>query len=124
MSNRGPQGNAPIPRNYLSREGGQWLPVKLLDICTLLVNVYNANKREDIGFQDANRSLEQLTAMLNKKVLLSPSVIESCLWSCNMMNEEGQFWDSKGRTLEEYVKYILGSDRFNYTYNVIERKDA
>lgn len=119
---RGPRHGAPIPSNYLAKKGEPWVQVRLLDICTFLVNVHAGAKREDVGFEDAGRTLDQLTMMLNKKALLSPSVIESCLWSCNLMNEAGVFWDSKDRTLPEYIKYVLGSEKYNLVYNTLERK--
>lgn len=112
----------PIPAGYLQKQGGRWLPVKLYDLCTLLHNVQEGAKHPDVGFEDAARTIEETIAKLNRKILLPPDLIESALWSCNLMNEEGAFWDFKGRNLDTFLSHVLGPQKFNKTYNTIERK--
>jgi hypothetical protein len=113
---------SPIPRNYLCKEGGRWLPVKLYDLCTLLHNIQEGAKHPDVGFEDATKTIEDVVARLNKKILLPPDLIESALWSCNLMNEEKAFWDFKGRDLDTFIKQVVVEGKFNKLYNTIERK--
>jgi hypothetical protein len=115
---------AALPPQYLAKKGGQWRHVKLLDIATLLLNIHMAAKDEDVGFEDAQNTLSSITARLNKMVLLDPALIESGLWSGNLLNEKGRFVSPTGETFDEFVRRLLGRDGFNRIYNTIERKDG
>lgn len=113
---------APIPRNYLSKKGGKWLPVRLSDICVLMHNVQEGSKHPEVGFEDAQRTLDHLVNALNRKILLPPDLIESALWSANLLNEAGAFQDFRDRSLDDFIKQVLGKEQFNKLYNTIERK--
>jgi hypothetical protein len=112
-----------IPPNFLSKKGGQWRKVTLLDLVTLLHNLRAGAEHPEVGFEDAQQTLASLTGKLNKTLLLDPALIESCLWSANLLDERGEFWDAKGRTFEEYVRSLVGPDKFSRPYNLIEKKD-
>ncbi len=113
-----------IPRNYLQKEGGKWLPVKLYDLCTLLHNVQAGASHPEVGFEDSARTIEEVVNRLNRKILLPPDLIESALWSCNLLDEQKAFWDFRGRDLNTFVKQLLVDGKFNKLYNTIERKNS
>ena len=113
-----------LKANFLSKKGGKWRAVKLLDIVTLLHNVMEGSRHPDVGFEDARETLNSLTARLNKKVFIDPNVLESALWSCNLLDEKKLFWDVQGRTLDEFLKQVIHGEKFDRFFNVIQNKDV
>jgi hypothetical protein len=113
-----------LPKNILHRKGRQLRPVRLYDVATLLHHVLEAAKNERVGFEDTHETLTSLTMKLNKKIFLDPNLIESSLWACNLLNEIGGFSHPQGKSLEDFIKDVLGKEGFNFTYNVIETKDG
>lgn len=113
---------APIPPKYLKRNEGKWFEISTSDLTTLIHNVRVGESIEDVGFEDASTTMERLLYWLNKKVWVPPNVLESALWSANLLNERGEFWDSKGRDFNTFVRDICGKAKFNLFYNTIERE--
>jgi hypothetical protein len=112
-----------IPAHYLAKGGGQWRQVKLRDLTVLIYNVWKGAEDRRVGFEDARETVDSIVAKLNKTFLTDPSLLESGLWSCNLLNEQGEFWHPQGRTFDEFVREILApGERFHRAYNVIERK--
>lgn len=107
-----------LPQNYLSKKGGRYRKVKLLDIVTLLHNMYAGARHPKVGFEDAHETTNTILRRLNKKVLIDPTILESLLWSCNLLDERGKFWDAKGRTFDDFVTQ-LGIKKFDKRYNLI-----
>jgi hypothetical protein len=109
---------------YLAKKGGKYRPIKLIDIVTLLHNLFEGVRCEQVGFEDANMTAEEIKLYLTKKkVWLAPEVIESALWSANLMDEEGKFWDVKERTFEDFLRSVLKNPRrFDRFYNFIKDK--
>lgn len=71
----------------------------LLDIMVLLYHVQRGAETSAVGFEDCERTLEELTAVLTAnfaRIPLKESVVESALWSCNLMYEHGEFWSPEG----------------------------
>lgn len=104
---------------YLSQERRY---VKMLHLTALLYNIYQGALDGEVGFEDAHRTLEGLTAPLNKSTQVLTSVLESALWSCNLMNEQGKWWHPTGITFDEFLKEVLEKDSFDKMYNLIVRK--
>lgn len=115
---------ATLPPNYLAKQGGRWRPVRLLDLVTLLRNVHVGAASTEVGFEDARESLDSLTRKLNKKIYVEPAILESCLWSCNLLDERGEFWDIKGRSLDELIRQLMPDAKFDSYYNLILNKDG
>lgn len=112
-----------IKRGYLSKTGGRVRKVKLIDVVTLLHNIHVGAQTSEVGFEDARETITTITSRLSRSsAYLDPSLIESGLWSANLLNEKGKFWDPNGRTFEEFVREVLGRDGFDMFYNTIERK--
>lgn len=122
---RAPAPIVPMPEKEMFRVSG-------LDIATLLALVVQGARREDVGFENADSSLDRLKKILSgKHQKLRQSTLEGLLWSANLMEEAGAFWspvdDDKDR-FDNFVKRILrdsghnnvGFDRrFNL---IVERK--
>lgn len=113
-----------ISQGYLSKKGGKWRPVRLLDIAILLLNAYKANEQPEIGYQDTIETLDGITRRLNQKILLDPRQIESLLWACNMLDEEKKFAHPTGMEFKDFVKRVLPNGTFNLKYNTVEWSDG
>lgn len=114
---------ATLPRNYLSKKGGRWRQVRLSELAVLLYNVAKADQDPEVGYEDAQRTLANLMTRLSKKVMVDPALLESCLWSSNLLNEQGKWSHPTGRSFDEWVRELAGGDKFNKVYNLIERDE-
>lgn len=88
--------------------------VALADLAVLINAVGQAARDEEVGFVDADRTLEQLLRALSPFVWVEESSLESALYYANMLSEQGRFVDFRGNTFDELVNRI---GRFNKTHN-------
>lgn len=95
-----------------------------MDISILLLNTHKANVQPDIGYQDTIETIEGVNKRLNQKVLVDPRLIESMLWACNMLNEDGKFIHPTNLTLDEFIKVVLPNGTFDLNYNTIKWNDG
>lgn len=109
--------NAPLKPQFLSRKGRK---VTLLDLLTLLYHVREGAQTPEVGFLDANNTIQTLTKKLNRKTWVGLDALESALWSCNLMDEVGKFHDYKGRSFDQLLKDILGKDDYDRFYCLIQ----
>lgn len=105
--------------------------VSLLDLAVLLLHVHKGAEHPEVGFEDADRSIEELTKLLQvRKVEVQREALESALWSCNLMDEEQVFWSPKkesfilfaARLLNNSGHYGDGTLTFDRQYNNIKFK--
>lgn len=96
--------------------------LRAIDLAVLLVNVYEAAKNKEVGFEDANETMDTLIAKMNKEFYIELSVLESALWSCNLLDEAKGFWHPKDMSFAEYVKKLFPKDTFDRIYNTLEEK--
>lgn len=97
--------------------------VTVLDLVTLLGNVYRGAAMADVGFEDAEQTLQAITAKLNMKIRVPQSDIESALWACNLLDEKKKFWHPQGALFEQFIRKLVGPDHtFDRTYNLILEK--
>ena len=94
--------------------------VSVLDLVTLLGNVLRGADDTECGFEDAEQSLNELVAHLNRYVQIPRPALESALWSCNLLNEAGKFWDVKDRSFDQYLKHVMRGEAFDLDYNLME----
>lgn len=111
-----------LKKDFLSKPGGQWRPIRLLDVAVLLWHIHRGAQDDAIGFEDAGQTVETITNRLNKQIMIDPALLESGLWSCNLADEQGKFWHPRAWTFDQYVARLLGpGERFNRFYNLIEK---
>ncbi len=96
------------------------LKIKILDLAILLLNVHRAAQEPAIGFVDANQSLDTLTSKLDRTISIDRSLIESALWSSNMLDEDGKFWHPRDMSFEKWHKELLKKEKYNRYYGVLE----
>ena len=112
----------PKKYSHLTRLDGATHPVRLRDVVTLLHNLMAGALDEDVGHEDADKTIDDIVSPLNRKTPVTLAAIESCLWSCNMLDEKQKFWDSNGRTFDQFVKDVLSPYKFDKIYNTIEKR--
>ncbi|MCK5015595.1 MAG: hypothetical protein KAS32_00870 [Candidatus Peribacteraceae bacterium] len=95
-------------------------PISLYHLMVLLQNVHVGASLNQVGFEDTDRTLEGLTRELAPMIYISVPVIESALWSCNLLDEQGKFWHPKDKTFEQFKIMIERNDTFNKDYNCFE----
>lgn len=93
-----------------------------MDMLTLLLNVRAGANEAEVGFLDADNTIQSITKKLNREVWIDQSSLESGLWSCNLMSENQKFQDMRGRTFDQFLKDILGSTGYHKFYCLIESK--
>lgn len=98
----------------------EYKTIKMLDLAILLYHVHKGAQDQEIGFEDAQESLDSLTAKLNKSIDVPRVALESALWSVNLMDEQGKYWHPLGLSFDEYAKRLVGN--YNRFYCTIEEK--
>lgn len=97
--------------------------VRLIDVLVLLFHLYRGSQLEEVGFEDADHTLDELSKLLyaRKDVPINREVLESALWSCNLMDENGLFWHPKGYSFKKYIDMVLSphAASFDLFYNWI-----
>jgi len=114
--------SSPIPKHYLRNPSQYRLPIKLLDVAVLLLSIHRGAQDDCVGFEDARMTLDELVAKLNKTIWIEQRLIESAMWSANLLDEAGKFWHPESISFEEFAKDVCGKHKFNRIYNLIERK--
>lgn len=108
---------------YLKQPDRRFKKVSLMDLLTLILNIQKGAATKEVGFVDANETLQSLTKQLNKAAWVEQSVLESGLYSCSMMNEQGLFEDIKNRPFQTYLKDVLGPGvAFDSFFHLIKDK--
>ena len=103
--------------NYKKR-----IPLPILDLTTLLYNIYEGSRERNVGWEDAALTLNDITKHLDFTCYMMPDDIESALWSCNLRNEHKKFWDIQGRSFDDYLKSVVPDYKFNKDYNFLTQK--
>jgi hypothetical protein len=101
------------------------LYVKATDLACLLEMVEAGVSNQRVGFEDADRTLAQLKAALDQKVPVDKELIESALWSANLMDEVGLFRHPYGDKLLVMVSRLTPPgykfDSFSHLFSRIEK---
>jgi len=96
------------------------IKIKAIDVVVLLYHLYKGAELKNVGFEDASNTLPHITGQLDYPCYLSKSLIESCLWSCNLMNELDYFWHPHNLTFDQYLKRVIPEGaKFHKMYNLI-----
>ena len=108
-----------IKSDYIKGEE-KYYKVSLLQLITLVMNVYLAKEIDEIGWQHARETFEKYYMKMNKTFWVERKDIETALWACNMLNEQEKFWHPEKYRLNKFVTGILNRDeRFDFYYNFI-----
>jgi hypothetical protein len=83
------------------------LTISVIDLVALIDSVSKGAAMAEIGFEDADRTLEQLYTALNKPVKIDKELIESALWSANLLNQAGLFRHPLNMSFPNMVSRIV-----------------
>ena len=108
----------------MTNKDGAPLQISTLEATILLYHLTRAAQIKEIGFEDADHTLQQLIAILDRPVTVPRAAVESCLWSCNLMDEVGLFWHPNNKTeFTHFVQKLIGPGReFDRMYNFIKER--
>ena len=104
-----------------------------LEVAILLLHLHAGNYLPDeIGFEDNENTIQGVTRECDTRISqLSREILESALWSANLMDEAGYFWSPYGETFDQFVRRIANrgvssfdKDKiyFDRVYNVFRQK--
>lgn len=94
-----------------------------LDAVVLLIHVLQGAKHPAVGFEDIDRTIMQLREQLDCVINVPESVLESALWSANLMDEAEAFWHPDGIKFEEFISYLTRDKaEFDRFYNMLKPK--
>ena len=107
--------------------------VNLLDLAVLLYHIHRGAQLEhSVGFEDCDYTLSQLTKELSPcRAEVDQATLQSALWSCNLMDEVGE-WDSPtGEDFDSFLARLLKfapkdpSSRLTYDkfYNLLSKTE-
>lgn len=90
-----------------------------LDATVLLIHILQGAKHPEVGFEDVENTRGQLRQALDCEVVIPESVLESALWSANLMDEAQSFWHPDGLKFEEFVQQLVDprDAKFDRFYN-------
>lgn len=98
---------------------GRHLYISVLDIVVLLYNVYRASKNS-IGYNDADKTLAQLTSELKGHMKVRVDTLEKLLYASNMLDEQKKFWHYRDTTFDSFLKRVAPKLKFDKKRNYFE----
>lgn len=103
---------------------GHRVTLTLMDLLILLGNLHRGNEDKNVGFEDTDRTVWELTHTLNRKLSLPMGVVESALWSCTMNFEKNKFWHPGGTPFKSWLARLLKHSDMDYDqiYCTISKK--
>lgn len=93
--------------------------VSTLDLVILLDNLCRGAADPEVGFEDCEQTLAEITSKLHWLTRLKKHDLESALWVCNLLSEKKTFWHPRGYTFDQWTRLLLKGDSFDKDYNLI-----
>lgn len=102
--------------------GPETVVLKTSELVVLLYNLSVGNTMRDVGFEDAENELLDVIRGLDKPVHVNRKLVESALWSSNIMDENKLFWNPLRTSFKNFVNKIATFNKlkFNHRYNFFE----
>lgn len=98
------------------------ISITALDAAVLLMHVIKGIADKDVGFEDADKTYEQIRNDLNKMFMINKDAVESALWSCNLLNEQGRFNHPDLLSFDGFVAKMAPKKTFDPLRNLLESK--
>ena len=91
--------------------------VTATEAMVLLYNLYHCDKV--LGLGDVYNTLDDLARHISFQLYIRKDVMDSLLWSANMLDEAGKFWHPRNRDFKSFVKQIekRNEAKFNPAYS-------
>lgn len=99
--------------------------VSLLTTGVLLRGILHAAEHKDIGHLDAEKTLKHMRDVLNKKIHLPQEVVESALFACRLLEENGEeLGHPDGMSWANMVTSLCGEGyKFDPEFSLFEKKE-
>lgn len=98
--------------------------ITLLDAAVLLFNVHRAAYHPALGFEDADRTLEELIRSLDREISVDRDVVESALHACTMAKESGRFFHPANVSFPRFMQSFADpGETFDIAYNYFRRSN-
>lgn len=98
-----------------------YLGMRTLDLAALILAVSKAAKDPEIGWLDANRSLEEFYFRYGFKVKIPLRFAETALYCANLLDEQGKWEHPLGWSFNHFLREMKLKNRFSKKYNWIEK---
>lgn len=97
----------------------------ILDLTVMLYNVFKAADHRQVGFEDANRTLQDLITAFSAEISADTELLESAMWSCNLLDEKDEFWHPLNHSFKEFAGKFEGQANveFDRKYNYFKKKE-
>jgi hypothetical protein len=96
--------------------------VRAQDIMVLIYHLFQSKAK--FGHMDADYTFEQLRKALSFTIPVKTAILESALYSCNLVEEQGEFWSPEKEKFLEFATRVSGGRKFHQFYNWIEEKKS
>ena len=107
------------------KQSEEQFDVSLIQMLVLAANVVKAKTLpEEVGYLDWDVPFWRFLAKLNKyRTHIKKSELEAALWACNLLDEQGEFFNLDGEKLDVFINKIMNYKQrrlhFDSVYNHI-----
>jgi len=92
------------------------------DLAALVECLAKGKANNAVGFEDAVRTYNQVLNILNVKVAVDQEVVESALWSANLLNDIGMFTHPLSVDFNQMIQRITPEGfKFDSEFNLMEK---
>lgn len=108
------------------RRDGKQIQIKMSDLLVLMYHLQMGASLPAVGFEDADNTINFIMKELQRSASFNIHLIESALWSCNLMDELGYFWHPENRSFNSFLKRMLINKnyKFDKMYNLLLESDT
>lgn len=107
------------------RTNGPIHHISTLQATILLYHLVKGAEVKEVGFEDLDHTMGELRTGLERRIPIPRSVLESCLWSCNLMGEINQFWHPDKKKYKDFIAEFAGpGEEFDLLYNLFKKKGS
>jgi len=99
-----------------------FLGMRTLDLAALILAVSKASKDPEIGWQDANHSLEQFYVRYGFKVKIPVHFAETALYCANMLDEQGKWEHPLGWSFDHFLREMNLKNQFSKKYSWVDQE--
>lgn len=96
--------------------------LSLWDVMILLRALYQGASDSRVGFEDSEKTIDEIRKALSARVVLPKDAVESALWSANQLAERGDFWNPRCPNFIKWLDFAFSVHNYNTDYGWLEEK--
>lgn len=98
--------------------GGPKVIIPIPEAAVLLYNVYRGSDHPQVGYEESRMTMVKMSEYFSNRGMLIPKeIVESALWSSNLLDEVGEFWHPQKISFEAFVQRINKKQDFDRRLN-------